>query len=193
MSFEEVEAIPLIGTEEHITRFHDSSQALRPAARVDKTSAIVLICAVVVSVTSFLLNGYALSFSFRTAKISQHTLNVNDLRHPSLYQGLDRVPDIKQALRLEDLKAQLSGNTAYDQPHGMGHGSSMTGIPVSQNNWRLPERITRVNSRHGATVYPHDDWVLFTEFVGRLITSHKVLHFIVLLGRTECSWSLPLT
>ncbi|EMD36961.1 hypothetical protein CERSUDRAFT_95229 [Gelatoporia subvermispora B] len=83
--------------------------------------------------------------------------DISTLRRPSLYQGLERVPEIKVQLQIEALRMQGHGTTSSmeDTPRPTVRPAGSNGVRAST--------IARVNSRHPNAHYPEDGWVLLTE------------------------------
>ncbi|THH16096.1 hypothetical protein EW146_g4472 [Bondarzewia mesenterica] len=113
-----------------------------------------------VSLLSLSLTAYqflAPSSLLRTPSVQRvYDINVDTLRRPSLYMGLERVP----LIRLPPDPSQ-GGNA--------GHGSGTHNISKPQEPEILPVGLGRAtamahtNSLNPSTSYPNDGWILITE------------------------------
>ncbi|KAI0062554.1 hypothetical protein BV25DRAFT_1916071 [Artomyces pyxidatus] len=88
----------------------------------------------------------------------------SDLRRPSLYMGLERVPEIKAS----------SGTPAKEEPTVI---ELPTGVGRAVN-------IVRVNARHPQAQFPRDGWVLLTD------EDATFLHFDLDNLAAECAFHL---
>jgi hypothetical protein len=170
---EYAESIPLIGAED----LDEQSTPLQPRNSTNSSchsnssdltsrffSALVT-SALFISLISFFWSGAQLLSYTRPATL--HRLDVAALRHPSLYNGLDRVPRIKAGM------------------HSGGSPTSTTSYP-STTHFSLypgePQQIVRINSDYPNTAYPEDPWVLLSaKVVSRLCSSHTlclIKHFL---------------
>jgi hypothetical protein len=168
---EYAESIPLIGAED----LDEQSTPLQPlnstnchSSSSDLTSrffSALVTSALFISLISFFWSGAEL-LSY-TRPTTSHMLDVAALRHPSLYNGLDRVQRIKA---------------------GMHSGSSpaTTASYPSTTHFSLypgePQQIVRINSDYPNTAYPEDPWVLLSaKVVSRLCSFHTlclIKHFL---------------
>lgn len=114
-----------------------------------------VICALLVSFLSFFVSGVQFISTYQHLN-GGRGLDVDSLRRPSLYMGLDRVPMLQLVL-----DAQKAAGVMH---HGGGAASSTVPAPVTRYSGR-PQAISRVNADNPHTSYPQDGWVLLTDKV----------------------------
>lgn len=112
---------------------------------------LLVLSALATSLLSFMWNGNQLNNRFHRPSI-----DVPSLRHPSLYIGLDRVPEIKSVLASQQATANSDN-----------HHETMPTLSVPIHG--RPRRIVRVNSDYPGTVYPEDHWVLLSKKVSPVL------------------------
>ncbi|KAK7678726.1 hypothetical protein QCA50_018308 [Cerrena zonata] len=178
MSSHNVEAIPLMqqGEEEdHILeqkhKAHSFNQP-RSSLRSRLIRALPYL-ACLVALLSFTLN--TLIFARPSQKPKLDVFNgsvVQSLRKPSLYLGIDRVPEIKEMLSLESLFAQGHATATGSLPtETHAHGGSA--VHDTSEHPARSVNIARVNSRYPDLIYPQDGWVVLSEFDRTILQLHS--------------------
>lgn len=151
------EAIPLMAPDEYVHDFHSgvahvSARSFKdqdpvPLAARSSRSTFLLFLACVVTILSLSFNATTLIRTGRPLQ-SPQVLDSSNLRRPSLYLGLERVPEIK--MQMGDI------HTHVPVPS--------TGPPNrSQLGW--PSQVARVNSDYPYYAFAQDGWVVLTEQV----------------------------
>lgn len=109
-------------------------------------SAVFLSLACLVTALSFIFNSVTFVRTSRSNSAPEK-LDISKLRRPSLYLGLERVPELLQ-----------QHGTSPSSQAGPFSSPSISGA-----GW--PTRVARVNSAYPDYVFPQDGWVLLTERV----------------------------
>ncbi|GJE86379.1 hypothetical protein PsYK624_024590 [Phanerochaete sordida] len=149
------EGIPLMVRDEYVHDFHqgvahvhaqpfkleDDLDELGPAPRRSSRWAILLALACAVTALSLVFNAvtFVRSTSARSSRAAEK-LDTSKLRRPSLYLGLERVPELLQ---------EHQSPVSHDEPSSAPAG------------W--PSRVARVNSAYPQHAFPQDGWVVLTE------------------------------
>ncbi|OCH90473.1 hypothetical protein OBBRIDRAFT_594982 [Obba rivulosa] len=174
MSYErlEPEAIPLVDSHDDPAWGASQPQPRRapPSTREPTIERALLVAVCLVSLLSLAWNAVLFSSSSartagahlqdaaststgaRTDRVG--VVDAATLRRPSLYQGLERVPEIKVQMQIEALRMQGHSTSAAEpaRPTVRPAGGALRA-----------SAIARVNSRHPNARYPEDGWVLLTE------------------------------
>lgn len=198
-SRENVEGIPLMRQgedDDYVSEYgHATSSNQQSSHAVRRATSALPYAACLIALLSFVFN--ALNFSQNPKLDVFKGSVVHSLRKPSLYLGIDRVPDIKEMLSLETLFTQ-NHTTATDSSPDIihSHGSSTGGSPT--DNADYSGDVARVNSRYPDLAFPQDGWVILSEHVSTVITSYspfsmgnvslwntKGLHYLDLLGQDD--------
>lgn len=138
-------------------------------------ASISVAAAVVISLLAFSLTCLSAASLWANQDIDM------DLRHPSLYLGLDRVPEINQKLKVISSIAAQYNPQATPAPAPMHMHSS---VPISSSSTESagatdfttirPSSVQRINSRYPSMSFPSDNWVTVSEMV-------RYLHFVLRL------------
>lgn len=163
------EDIALIGTDSDTNTFvAEYSTASRQKRKTECLSIhTALLFACIVSILSFILNSAQLLSAagrHHAIPISLPRLDVRTLQHPSLYLGLNSVPDIQASLLL---LSQLVHPTATAHPPTAQPARPTLAVLQSGK----PYTTVRLNSKHPNTEFPPDGWVLLSEEV-KICTIH---------------------
>lgn len=152
------EAIPLMAQEEYTHEFNGGRNASalkdpeRPPVKSPwSSSSILLLLACLVTLISLLFNTFTFSkswYPFMGASPS-YKLDVGKLRRPSLYLGLERVPEINA--RNGNIHKYLSVPSSS--------------APSSSSPIGWPAAVARVSSAYPYFIFPQDGWVFLTEQV----------------------------
>ncbi|EKM56646.1 uncharacterized protein PHACADRAFT_253874 [Phanerochaete carnosa HHB-10118-sp] len=151
------EAIPLMTQGEYVHDSHqpfkleEDQEELAPVRHRWSRSAVFLSLACFVTAFSLAFNSVTFVRSFRNNGVPEK-LDISKLRRPSLYLGLERVPELLQ-----------HGSSSSSQ------AGPLSSPDVSGAGW--PTRVARVNSAHPDSVFPQDGWVLLTE------RDHMIIEF----------------
>ncbi|KII91603.1 hypothetical protein PLICRDRAFT_173429 [Plicaturopsis crispa FD-325 SS-3] len=179
-----VEYIPLIGdaasddgnaSTEHINIEEKDSIPQRPTGKRRTVFSTLVTSALVVSILSFALSGAQLSSVIRYTHTGP-TVDVSALRRPSLYQGLERVPEIKAAMAKEKPMVHMS------PPLPSSTSTSAAPASTASGSTSRPSTIARVDSLHPQTSYPNDGWVLLTD------TDRTVMQFLAPSVASSCTF-----
>ncbi len=119
---------------------------------------LAIYTALAVSFLSFAFSG----LTFLTA-LRENKLDTRTLERPSLYLGLERVPDIKQMLAQQPI---AHPGKAPDSMHGHGHQNPPADIDPEVIK---PTAMRRVNSLYPAMSFADDMWVTLTEWVRQFL------------------------
>ena len=172
MSYDRVEAVPLIADaaerddhDEGEDEAYEPKGELKRSGRGEKAgdrslslSTILVVSALVASLVSLLFSALNLTSTLQgndtsgdgTVAVSEapKKLLVQNLRRPSAYLGMERVPGYRSAK-----------HTQPQRPHESVQVSSKAKGPG------VPQEMARVNSRYPSAEFPQDGWVFLTEDV----------------------------
>ncbi|KAL0945846.1 hypothetical protein HGRIS_012129 [Hohenbuehelia grisea] len=119
--------------------------------------SIFIFTALAISILSFFLN--AVQFVVRPP-YEPGVLDVRSLRRPSLYLGLERVPEIQAVTEAVKAAQAAVGQQSGSGAAHDGHGDEGVGALVDE--LLHASRIIRINADFPRGYFPSDPWVLLT-------------------------------
>jgi len=136
----------------------DSKQCEVQSLQNARVLLLAIYTALAVSFLSFAFSG----LTFLTA-LGENKLDTRTLERPSLYLGLEHVPNIKQRLAQQPIAPP---GKAPGSMHGHGHQN-----PPADNDPEVikPTAMRRVNSLYPAMSFADDMWVTLTEWDSMLV------------------------
>ncbi|KAA1475270.1 hypothetical protein DENSPDRAFT_842014 [Dentipellis sp. KUC8613] len=142
----------------------ESNHPKRREGLFDNVTPILIISAFLTSLLSFGIALYGLHFR-SVPSFSEHIydLDVSQLRHPSLYTGLERVPEIQLSMAA----AALHENVSDPEAHAAPLVEETVTLPVDTGR---ASAVARVSSRYPDRHFTQDGWVLLTKEDTTLMT-----------------------
>ncbi|TFY61124.1 hypothetical protein EVG20_g7177 [Dentipellis fragilis] len=125
---------------------------------------ILIRSAFLISLLSFGITLYSLHFrSIPSFSERIYDLDVSQLRHPSLYTGLERVPEIQLSMAA----AALHENASDPEAHAAPQVEEAVELPVGAGR---ASTVARVSSRYPDRHFTQDGWILLTKEDTTLMT-----------------------
>ncbi|KAH8112830.1 hypothetical protein DFH11DRAFT_1604172 [Phellopilus nigrolimitatus] len=164
----------------------ENARSYRPGRLSTLTTTSVWV-ALAISLLAFLVSAASSLQTIRYSIFSQTIgINIEALRHPSLYLGLERVPEIRARLKMERTIAKLLGETHANEG-GHGHNNEgMQGKPGGQEGENdtekgddahhhvvHPAEVRRVSSLYPGEDMHKDGWISLSD------TDTTLLEFII--------------
>ena len=174
---ESIEAIPLMrqanGDDDELYDSHAANGALHPTKQrsflsTGRTISSLSYVACLVAIISFAYNTLSFMNPSQGSKLKLLNENVvQSLRKPSLYLGIDRVPEIKKRLTVESVLAQSHTTTPDSSPNTPHtHNTPSGGSPTGSSDRVI--NVARVSSLYPDMTFMQDGWVILSNSVSQL-------------------------